>query len=510
MADPKFTFRTEDDSAAVTSLSFTPENGTQTAEQVIRLWNDRNGTESSDTATELVVTCKTRATSPSGQEFGFTHAAAVYGWVLVRATGSGGDGSPAEHLTALFPIGANRELRLRDLPSNAYRLLAVSVLVPAGVGSQSFDVLLIARAREVSESLPDGMIDCGIRSLYGEPGASYVASGGTVSASGTAAVEVEPSSWVYEGVPYSSIEQGVTLNQSDGASSALTTGQEYIASIEFRAGVAVANKGTKAAAGLAVAPAVVANQIATVRVSYESGGTSVIDTPDVDQAMLLLGGFALEFDSASATLTVHPGEVQFSQRLVRTTGKRFITFALSSSKAAWITPGGAFVSGDTDSPPVVGSFRLALVETDGSGIISATSSADLVDKATTLSSILSGTLSPGATTPPVLYSGRAPGRIALGGRGFAFSLGNLGGTSGSTKVDVEVLEPGGSWTSLFPGSGTTDLRPSLAYNATVRSASATPETVTIAPGSLVRFKVIGIPGTASQDLYAELLIVRSR
>jgi hypothetical protein len=508
MSDPKFTWRTEDDSAIVASLSFAPENGVQTAEQVVRLWNDRNGSESSDTATELVITCKTRAKSPAGQEFGFTHAAAAYGWVLVRATGSGGDGSPAAHLTSLFAIGLNRELRLRDLPSNSYRKLAISVLVPAGVGSQSFDVLLIARSREVSESLPDGMIDSGLRSLYGEPGAAYIASGGEISTSGSASVEIAPSSWLFDGVPYSSIEQQVTLTQSDGASVALAAGEEWIGVITLEDGAAVLTKGLKAAAGNASAPAAGANKIAEVRVSYEVGGTSVIEDADVSQAMMMRGGFALEYDASSTTLIVHPGEAQFSQRLVRTTGKRFLVFPLSSSKAAWITPGGAFVVGEESAPPVAGSFRLALVETDGVGIISAVGCADLVDKATRLSASLAGSLSVGATTTPILYSGKSIGRIAFGG--FSFSVGTLGGTSGSTKVDAEILEPGGSWVSLFPNSGTTDLRPSLPYGSTPHGTRATPETVSIAPGSLVRFKVIEVPGTASQDLCGELLLVQSR
>ena len=83
-------------------------------------------------------------------------------------------------------------------------------------------------------------------------------------------------------------------------------------------------------------------------------------------------------------------------------------------------------------------------------------------------------------------------------------LGNLGGTSGQTAVDVKL-----NGVSIFTAA------PSVAFNAAakrVRTAALTPVAgepsgVRFGPGDYFRVDVTAIPGVASQDLTVTLSIV---
>jgi len=60
MPNPVLAWYESDDSALAGTLSFSPSNGTATAEQTVHLWNDKGGTVSADAATGVLVTALTR------------------------------------------------------------------------------------------------------------------------------------------------------------------------------------------------------------------------------------------------------------------------------------------------------------------------------------------------------------------------------------------------------------------------------------------------------------------
>lgn len=511
MPDPRLEWWDSTDATQSPALAFTPVNGVAAAPQVLHLWNDKGGTSASDDAAELVVTCLTR--DQGDTEWSATHAAAAGGWVRVQAVGSGGPGAPVAHLTGLTPIGQSRQLALLDLPSDGYRELEISVLVPAGVGTQALEVKLVARAGGVSEALPDGAYEVGgvgVRSGLGDTECSYLAWGGAVTANGPAdnKVDVAELHYVHAGVPLTVAAAEVVLSQSDGVSEALTSGQAYIARLSVgAAGTVTTTKGLRAAAASAAAPALPDGEllVADVTVDYQAG-SSVVETADIDQTARRFGGFHAVTSGASLSVTIHPGEALVGGRLVRITGTRNVTLAASDETWVWLSPAGAMVQALTAVAPVDRSLLLYRVTTDGSGVVSMIDCRAWAGRQVhALRAGKAGVLAANDYSGTVVYSGRAPGRIRPVAP-LTWALGDNGSTSGLTKLDVEVSEAGGAWTSLYPSSGTTDLRPTIPHDSTDPTSEGTPETGTIQPRSRLRFKVIAVPGTASADLDAVLLV----
>lgn len=510
MPAPVLTWYDSGDVAQATSLTFAPENGVATAAQTVHLWNDKGGTAGSDDATELHLTCYTR--DQGDTTWSQTHDAAAYGWVRVQAVGSGGTGAPAAHLTGLTSIGLSRQLNLLDLPSNGYRSIEVSVLVPAGVGTQAIEVKLVARYAEVSESLPDGAFESGgmgVRSGLGDTTSSYIVTGGAITETGTpdAYANVAAVWWVHEGIPLCIDKEAVELNQT-GSSGSLTAGQAYWATLSLgAAGTVTVTKGVRAVAASAVKAAVPAGELLLgyVKVLYQAG-TSVIATADITQADRLFGGFAAVTSAASLSVTLHPGSALIGGRLVTITGTRTVTIGATDETWIWLTPAGATTTSLDGVAPVDRSLLLYRMTTDGSGVTISRDCRSWIGRPLhSLRAGKSGTLAANDYSNIIIYPGRTPGLVRPVA-GWQWSLGDNGASSGNTKLDAEFSDAGGAWTSLFPSSATTDLRTTIAHDAADPTSEGTTETLTIPARCRLRWKVIAVPGTASTDLDAVLIV----
>jgi len=131
-----------------------------------------------------------------------------------------------------------------------------------------------------------------------QPSTTYLTSGGVLSAAGSpdATVSLATTTWFYGGVAKTLTGPVLsTLNQNDVASAALGSGEAYKAVISLSSSttVPVVTKGTKAVAASATAPATPAGHvyIATVTVLYQAGGTSVIQTANIAQSSMVVGGY---------------------------------------------------------------------------------------------------------------------------------------------------------------------------------------------------------------------------
>lgn len=242
-----------------------------------------------------------------------------------------------------------------------------------------------------------------------------------------------------------------------------------------------------------------------VKVLYQAG-TSVIQTADITQADRLFGGFYAATSAASLNVTLHPGSALIGGRLVTITGTRTVTLGATDETWVWLTPAGATATSLDGIAPTDRSLLLYRFTTDGSGVTIARDCRSWIGRPVHhLRAGKAGTLAANDYSNIIVYTGRAPGRVRPVG-GFQWSLGDNGATSGNTKLDVEVSDAGGAWTSLYPSSGTTDLRPTIAHDAADPTSETTTETGTIQPRSRLRFKVISVPGTASSDLDAVLIV----
>jgi hypothetical protein len=223
----------------------------------------------------------------------------------------------------------------------------------------------------------------------------------------------------------------------------------------------------------------------------------------------VFGGFAATTSAASLTPTISGGLALVGNQYVRHTGTNTVTLTASETNSVWVRPDGTFSVTIDGSRPVERALLLWTLVTDGSGVTTETDCRTWIGRGLhTLWLGTAGTLAASDYSDlPTLYPGRRAGFLRPVG-GVQIGLDGTGTTSGSTKVDVEYSAAGGAWTSIWPSSGTVDLRPTVAYNATDPTSRSAPiETYSVAAGSRFRSKVIAIPGGAdSSGLTVALLI----
>ena len=506
MPNPVLAWYEEDDSALASALSFSPSNGTPTAEQTVHLWNDKDGTATADLATGVLVTALTRDDG-STDGYSFEDDAAANGWVEVKVVDQGGTDEPDPQATGWVPVGKNRYLSLRDIPSDGYHEIDVRINVPAGVGAQAKEVLIRATYGAIAEPLADGFWHSGqqgVRTELGDPDSTILLSGGAVTASGSPDEFVTVATWhaLHAGVPTCLVTDAVELNQTAG-DGAIGSGEYYWAVLSAKSdGTVTTTKSDTLTAphDPDERPDCPAGEVllADVAVDYDAGG-GAIAAADISVDRREYGCFALEYSAASLDVIASPVQAIVYGTLIRRTTGYDVTLAASDTSYLWLTPSGAVQATLDEIPPVDGSLMLWEATTNGSGVTA------VVDRRRWLGGkqlqfSISGNLSASlASVHACVLTG--PGCYIRPIRGVEVSVGTTGDTSGATTVDVEYSNAGGAWTSIWPSAGTVDLRPSIAYNAANPLTTAQPETILLQPGARLRAIVDAIPGgTASANL----------
>ncbi len=507
MPNPILAWYESDDSALATALSFSPENGTPTAEQTVHLWNDKAGSAGSDEATGVIVTALSRDDG-SSDGYSFEDDAAAGGWIEVKVVDQGGTNEPDAQATGWVPVGKNRYLSLRDIPSDGYHEIDVRMNVPAGVGVQAKEVLIRATYGAIAEPLADGFWHAGmqgVRTQLGDPGATILVSGGATTPNAPADDKVDVATWhaIHAGVPTCKVTTEVTLNQTAG-DGALGAGEYYWAILSAKSdGTITTTKGNALTApqDLTERGDVPAGEIllADVAVDYDAGG-GAIALADIFTDRREYGCFNIEYSASSLDVTISPGEGIVYGTLIRRTSGYEVTLGATDTLYLWLTPTGTVESTTSEVATTTGSLLLWEATTDGSGVTAVVDRRKWLGKDYTVNLGISGNLSAAlASLHAVLPSGN--GWYVRPIRPVDLSVGTTGDTSGSTVVDIEVSEAGGSWTSLYPSSATVDLRGSIVYNDANEVDNAQTETMTIQAASRIRAKVTAIPGgTASADL----------
>lgn len=511
MPNPVLAWYEDDDSALAATLTFSPTNGTATAGQPVHLWNDKGGAATADEATGVLITALSRDDG-SADGYSFDDDAAAGGWIEAKVISQGGTNPPDTQATGWVPIGKNRSLSVRDIPSDGYHEIEVRMNVPAGVGVQAKEVLIRATYGGIATPLADGFWSVGLQGVLtqlGDPDATVLVSGGVVTPNAPADDEVDVSTWhaIHAGVPVCDVTSAVTLNQT-AADGALGSGEYYWAVLSAKAdGSITTTKGNALTAPQDPdeRPDCPAGEIilADVAVDYDAGG-GAIGAADIYTDRVAYGCLNLSYSAASLEVTVSPGKALVYGNLVNRTTGYDVTLDASDTSYLWLTPSGAVEATLTEVAATDGALLIWEATTDGTGVTAVVDRRKWASKGRTVELGVSGNLSGAlATLHANLPTGN--GWYIRPVRGVEVSVGTTGDTSGATTVDVEVSEAGGAWTSLYPSAGTVDLRPSIAYNASNPYTTGQLETMTIQPGSRVRAVVDAIPGgTASAGLAVTL------
>ena len=181
--------------------------------------------------------------------------------------------------------------------------------------------------------------------------------------------------WLNAGATTYEAAADVTLNQTDGDSASLSSGEEYWAVLTQVAGSITVMKGSKALTGAAVYPDQPAGELlaAHVRVGYDAGGGAIADG-DIVQGCV---ADRWEVRAGSGlTAIVGRGRGVIARQYVETDVEQTVALTASVTRYLYRESNGDLSLETTLTPPTTGARALATIVTDGSGV---TALADLRD-----------------------------------------------------------------------------------------------------------------------------------
>jgi hypothetical protein len=439
-------------------------------------------------------------------------------WCHVKVTGynSTGDSTMAAQTTGFVPIGANSPLVLQPIPANCARHVEIEFRLPAGAQELTQDFRLTLLFNEASISLPyRGGLSSGSGVIADATDATLrrIVRGFGLTASGAATVAVAKGTLVYDGTRVTKIAQTVTLNQT-AANGALASGESYKARLSLTsAGAVTTTKSNKGASPST--PNVPTGEInlGVVTVGYQGGGTSIITSGNVSTSGVVKGEYLVEAGTG-LNVTIGGGYAITSTDIsplmdVATT----LAVTDNTTNYVWLWPDGSFTDTTTSTAPEVGAILLATVVASGGAITSVTDGRKLVSRADDVVEIrLEKSGSVTATATDFAWDSLKHDAYL---ESVALEMGTLGGVSGSLKIDVKTraagASMGGAGTTIYTSSGTSDLRPALAYNATsLRTENFDHEVIHFTRGTRFSADIVSVPGTPSGTDLIVILTFRRR
>lgn len=500
-----------DDVTAATSISFSAVTGTPTSATRVHLWLDK-GTAGSE-AHGIAGWPEVEYPASSGTWISSGHPALDEGWFQAAVVSGVNTANDKRFVipngTTYRVVKTSKPLEIGDLYGNTAVYIDVRVTAPLDASAATFSWRFRITSDVVVQSTDRG-IPCGVIRGMGDTTQWDWITAPVITATGTPDDKVHGSfhsaNW-YGLFKQRCYVDDLTLNQNDGASSALTTGQAYIALIsrssDFSTALTV-TKGTRTTAAAAVAPALPAGNkpVATVKVAYHATA-SVINTSDITN--LAVDGWARVTAGTGLQAVVGAFRIQMPGSLVALPYTQTVALTASSTNRIWInTDGTTSVVTTDDNPPYVGSEWIANAVTDGSGVTSVVDKRRFEDSA-------------GQWVELQVAAGNEATGTAVARRhiGYAHQLIDVrsavvtasSGATGSTTCDVNRKRAGASATVFTSQGGSTETRPAIAAQA--YTATGLPELTSDGnAGDVYSADVDAITsgGSRAADLSVSLLI----
>ncbi len=373
--------------------------------------------------------------------------------------------------------------------------------IPTAPDYDSVELRLRVRYNEARTPLVEGWHESGNRGVIfglGDGAATFLVSGGIVTAQGpaSASVDISETGGVVEGLPVLALAGAFEIDDEASDGPVPASGAHWKALYLGETGIeAVAGVLSAASpAGIELRPPLPEGFIAYV---HKAEG-AVVEAGDIYQDERLLGRFALEVSALEATL--HPGSAFVADN--RVTYNQTRTFILPDTEAdvrIFLTSAGLVFVATDGIPPEDRALLLYSMESDGAGVVSGS----LVDwrsdgspRAREISLALGGGLVVDQAAVATLPHGLLVEAVT-------FSISNPGaGTAGSTVADLELWD-GAAWVSLFAGD--TGRRPTIPFGEE-EPTSAIPDTRVLPPGARIRARIAGLPTGGAAPNGCELLV----
>lgn len=506
-------FYLSDDTTLATSRTFSADAGDLSSTETWHLWANK-GT-ASGLAQNVALRVEVEDPLNPGSWLTSGIEALDDAWFRVRVVGSANPSAHAEFAptgTSWTPIGAGRRLQLTSMPGNTSLYIQIAIRPPlrTGAATASYNARLVPSHAEIAFSLPNGTAEQGVGILthVGDAMTTTLLERIEVTPSGSPDdyVHVPAVQYLFYGVRYNRVGDDVQLNQDDGDSATLGSGEEYLALLyqEEDAATTTVLKGSKATAGSAVAPTLGADEgipLALVTVAYDAGG-GAIDAGAITQ--LSKGSRFEPIDDGGLAVTIGPGSAILGSALVWLDYESTVTLTASVTNRVWITPTGFSVITGTGRAEA-GAVLICEAITDGSGITTLTDLREYREPGCeVLHLATAGVESTGTDLDRVMV----PYRHTIDRVVFWLEEASAGAT-GSTIVDL-TRGSGGSHATIFTsGGGTPETRPEIAAGG-LGPAYGMPEVTLGEAGDYYELDVSAITtgGTQAREVAVAMYVYR--
>lgn len=329
-----------------------------------------------------------------------------------------------------------------------------------------------------------------------------IARGLGITASGADTVQLDRGAFDYDGSrKFVAQSTSAAISQQDSASAALASGESYYITVSINSsGTTTLTKGTKSATP--TKPAVPSNEILRgyIRVHYQSGGTSVIATADVDTTAVVRGDYYVEAGTGLA-VKIHGGDAISTSDTYRWhEATTTLSVTASSTNYVWLLSEGNFQATTTSATPEAGADLIATAVTDASTVTSVTQKQTYLHKAQTLEPIrirrktgaitATETDAAWAIVPFDCYFVSALAHVKKRGTS----------TSGSFVFDINTRGAGVDWstagTTIFTSQATDDRRLTVGYNEN-SDETEDAEVIYFAAGTVLSFDIDAVPSGIS-------------
>lgn len=413
-------------------------------------------------------------------------------WVQMRAVGATGDGIEAQ-TTAWTPVGLGARLILKPIPAECLRQIEAKVVIPAGFTSTALQVDFNVDWSRGYFALSHGFFESGIQGVIGgtgDPEYSALLSGGELTATGTPDGNVQIASYAAKvaGVPLVKYAQAKALSASASGKARWVT-----------LSIAADNTVTATASAEVTAPAPVGDRPAAPAgeplLGWIHRDDGTIATGDIYTDGVRRSPYMLATSGLNGTLG--PGRSIIDNRMTWRDRDAPITFANNQTSIVYVQPDNSTeVVAEGTAPSWARALPLwAITMTSGVETARRDLRTVLGPRVYTFAAHFPGDAAEEAAIYYALPRDRgAYIKLPAGVELSAAAIGDH--TTGVLRVLLEWLD-GVTWTNLF--SDTTH-EPQLEPDADPPiSGGWLPDTVYLAPGTRLRFRIDEVPTGGAVD-----------
>lgn len=491
------TYLDSTDSTALTSLSFgTVVPGTPTSSIEVHIWNQQ-GNPAADPARNVRLRVMARHTGdPVFLSSGLPMLDGRWAQVQVlHGVGAMAGVQP----TGWISLGAGASLTLGDIPGDGGIAILVRLSPPLGASTDALDLEF------QPDDLPSTPLDRGhtadpdgVFSGIGDSYYSALVVGGPVTQTGTpgGSVSVPYLGWITTGIPHALPAQTLAIDSTDSASATPGAGEAFYVLLSLTAsGTLVATKGAKAALSSAIKPTLPTGNVGLAYILRDS--TGIILAADI--TLLAQPAARYSFAASGLVVSLGPGSARVDNALVEH-GAQQVSLVDASTNYVWLQRDGNLSVAQTSPPPQPGACLIWEFDTASGAVTASRDRRIFIGPALRRLELRAGSPLTVSMVSPVEVNAEVRTVYLDPERPVVVALEDSGTGTGSTSIDIQISDAGGSWTSIFASTAN---MPAVAAGAGDPIARACqPSNLAIPSGARVRIRIAAVTTVAPQGATA--------